>query len=46
MRDIPRTRNARIMRSVIRARHLGVTDLGDLSGLGNPAAIEEIAHAR
>jgi hypothetical protein len=34
------------MRRVIRARYLGVADLGDLSGLENPAAIEEIAHAR
>jgi len=29
-----------------RAKHLGATDLGDLSGLENPSAIEEIAQAR
>ncbi|MCC6179286.1 MAG: acetate--CoA ligase [Chloroflexi bacterium] len=44
--DIPRTRNAKIMRRVIRAKHLGATDLGDLSGLDNPAAIDEIGRAR
>jgi acetyl-CoA synthetase len=44
--DLPKTRNAKIMRRVIRAKHLGATDLGDLSGLENPAAIDEIARAR
>jgi len=44
--DLPKTRNAKVMRRVIRARHLGLIDLGDLSGLDNPAAIEEIARAR
>ncbi len=43
--DLPKTRNAKIMRRVIRATHLGRSDLGDLSGLDNPAAIEEIARA-
>jgi acetyl-CoA synthetase len=43
--DLPKTRNAKIMRRVIRARHLGQNDLGDLSGLDNPAAIEAIARA-
>lgn len=46
VRDLPRTRNAKIMRRVIRAKHLGATELGDLSGLENPAAIDEIAQAR
>ena len=46
VRDLPRTRNAKIMRRVIRAKHLGAADLGDLSGLENPAAIDEIARAR
>jgi acetyl-CoA synthetase len=46
VRDLPKTRNAKIMRRVIRAKHLGASDLGDLSGLENPAAIEEIARAR
>jgi acetyl-CoA synthetase len=40
--DLPRTRNAKIMRRVIRARYLGRSDLGDLSALENPAAVEEI----
>jgi hypothetical protein len=30
------------MRRVIRARYLGQSDLGDLSSLENPAAVEEI----
>jgi acetyl-CoA synthetase len=46
VRDIPRTRNAKIMRRVIRAKHLGAADLGDLSGLENPAAIDEIGRSR
>jgi acetyl-CoA synthetase len=43
--DLPKTRNAKIMRRVIRAKHLGV-DLGDISSLENPAAVEEIGRAR
>ena len=42
--DLPRTRNAKIMRRVIRAKYLGSENLGDLSALENPAAIEELAH--
>lgn len=45
VRDLPRTRNAKIMRRVVRARFLG-RDLGDISSLENPAAVEEIAQAR
>ena len=45
VRDLPKTRNAKIMRRVIRAKYLGRSDLGDLSSLENPAAVEEIAHA-
>ncbi|MCC6175509.1 MAG: acetate--CoA ligase [Chloroflexi bacterium] len=44
--ELPKTRNAKVMRRVIRARHLGASDLGDLSGLENLRAIEEIATAR
>ncbi len=44
--DLPKTRNAKIMRRVIRAKHLGQPELGDLSGLDNPAAIEAIGDAR
>jgi acetyl-CoA synthetase len=43
--DLPKTRNAKIMRRVIRAKYLGA-DLGDLSALENPDAVEEIASAR
>ncbi len=46
VRELPKTRNAKIMRRVIRAKHLGISDLGDLSGLENPSAIEEIARSR
>jgi acetyl-CoA synthetase len=44
--DLPRTRNAKILRRVIRAAYLGTRDFGDLSSLENPAAIEEITRAR
>ena len=44
--DLPKTRNAKIMRRVIRGKYLGRDDLGDLSSLENPAAVDEIAHAR
>jgi acetyl-CoA synthetase len=39
--DLPRTRNAKIMRRVIRAVYLG-RDPGDVSSLENPSAVEEI----
>ena len=39
--DLPRTRSAKIMRRVVRARALG-EDPGDLAGLENPAAVEAI----
>ena len=38
---LPKTRNAKVMRRVIRAAYLG-EDAGDLSALENPSAIEEI----
>jgi acetyl-CoA synthetase len=43
VQDLPRTRNAKIMRRVIRARYLGLDDLGDLSALENPQAVEAIS---
>lgn len=43
--DLPRTRNAKIMRRVIRAAYLG-NDLGDISSLENPAAIEAVRQSR
>jgi acetyl-CoA synthetase len=39
--DLPRTRNAKIMRRVARAVYLG-NEPGDLSALENPKAVEEI----
>jgi acetyl-CoA synthetase len=44
--DLPRTRNAKILRRVARGAYLGRTDLGDLSSLENPAAIEAIRQGR
>ncbi|MBI2972868.1 MAG: acetate--CoA ligase [Armatimonadetes bacterium] len=45
VRDLPKTRNAKIMRRVIRAKYLN-TEPGDLSSLENPQAVEEISRAR
>jgi acetyl-CoA synthetase len=42
--DLPKTRNAKVMRRVIRAAYLGL-DPGDISSLENPAAVEEIRKA-
>jgi acetyl-CoA synthetase len=42
--DLPRTRNAKIMRRVIRATYLG-QDPGDVMALENPAAVEAIRTA-
>ena len=43
--QLPKTRNAKILRRVIRGAYLGKTDLGDLSSLENPAAVEEVRAA-
>jgi acetyl-CoA synthetase len=42
--DIPKTRNAKVMRRVVRAAYIG-EKLGDTSALENPASIEEIQRA-
>ncbi len=42
--DLPRTRNAKIMRRVARAVYLG-NDPGDVSALENARALDEIKHA-
>jgi acetyl-CoA synthetase len=42
--DLPKTRNAKVMRRMIRAAYLGL-DLGDTSSLVNPVAVEEIRKA-
>jgi acetyl-CoA synthetase len=44
--DLPKTRSAKILRRLIQRRFLGETELGDTSGIGNPAALEAIAQAR
>ncbi|MEK7379255.1 MAG: AMP-dependent synthetase, partial [Candidatus Binatota bacterium] len=43
--ELPKTRNAKIMRRVLRGRYLGESDLGDLSSMENPAALEAIDRA-
>lgn len=43
--DLPKTRNAKVMRRMIRAAYLGL-DLGDTSSLVNPQAVEEIKKLR
>jgi acetyl-CoA synthetase len=44
VRDLPKTRNAKIMRRVIRAAYLGKSP-GDISSLENPNAVSEIARS-
>jgi len=41
VRDLPKTRNAKIMRRVIRAAYLGLPP-GDITALENPAVVTEI----
>jgi acetyl-CoA synthetase len=43
--DLPKTRNAKVMRRIIRGAYLG-ENLGDTSSLVNPEAVEEIRKAR
>jgi acetyl-CoA synthetase len=43
--DLPKTRNAKVMRRMIRSAYLG-QDPGDVSSLVNPEAVEEIRRAR
>ncbi|HZR06694.1 MAG TPA: AMP-binding protein [Candidatus Udaeobacter sp.] len=42
--DIPKTRNAKVMRRIVRAAYLG-EKLGDTSALENPASLDEIKRA-
>ncbi len=44
VRSLPRTRNAKVMRRVIRAAYLG-EDPGDISALENPSAVEAVRRA-
>ncbi|HZY44497.1 MAG TPA: AMP-binding protein [Anaerolineae bacterium] len=41
VKDLPKTRNAKVMRRIIRSAYLG-QELGDTSSLENPSAVEEI----
>ena len=41
VKDLPKTRNAKVMRRIIRSAYLN-QELGDISSLENPQAIEEI----
>ncbi len=43
--DLPRTRNAKILRRVVKAVYLGL-EPGDLSALENPAALDAISASR
>ena len=43
--DLPKTRNAKVMRRMIRSAYLG-QELGDTSSLVNPEAVEEIRNAK
>jgi acetyl-CoA synthetase len=44
VKDLPKTRNLKVMRRMIRAAYLG-TDPGDTSSLLNPEAVDEIRYA-
>ncbi len=43
--DLPKTRNAKVMRRVLRAAYLG-EPAGDLSALVNPEVVEQIRNIR
>ena len=43
--DIPKTRNAKVMRRLVRAAYIG-EKLGDTSSLENPGALEEISRLK
>ena len=44
--DLPKTRSAKIVRRLIQRRYLGEDELGDLSSVANPDALNAIAEAR
>jgi acetyl-CoA synthetase len=44
--DLPKTRSAKILRRLIQRRYLGDAELGDLSSVANPEALDGIARAR
>ena len=46
VKQLPKTRSGKVVRKLIRSRLLGKTDLGDLSTLENPEALDEIARTQ
>ncbi len=44
--DLPKTRSAKILRRLIQKKYLGEQNLGDLSSVANPDALEAVAKAR
>jgi len=44
--QLPKTRSGKVVRRLIRSRALGKKDLGDLSTLDNPEALDEIEKAK
>jgi acetyl-CoA synthetase len=45
VKELPKTRSAKIIRRLIRAKYLGKEDLGDMSSVDNPEAVDEIDRA-
>ncbi|MEA2661292.1 MAG: acetyl-CoA synthetase [Chloroflexota bacterium] len=45
VRQLPKTRNGKILRRLIRGAYLGMADLGDTSSLDDPAALDEVRAA-
>jgi len=45
VRQLPKTRNGKILRRLIRGAYLGKTDLGDTSSLEDPGALDEVRAA-
>lgn len=43
--QLPKTRSGKVVRKMIKSRLIGKTDVGDLSTLENPEALDEIASA-
>jgi acetyl-CoA synthetase len=44
--DLPKTRSAKIVRRLVQLRHLDKAELGDLSSIANPEALDAIGRAR
>jgi acetyl-CoA synthetase len=44
--DLPKTRSAKILRRLIQRSYMGQAELGDLSSVANPEALDGIARAR